>query len=86
MNIRQFTGVQCNITKGCIMDKIKGNENLHSEIEVEEIYDDSEEQARVIQDNYNKRKHAYALRIMSELEALSKDPLTNGERTKRSTN
>ena len=46
----------------------KENNHLHEEIEVEEVYNSSEQEARDTQDRYNERKHKYAKEIMSNLE------------------
>ena len=55
------------------------DKSLNEEIEVEEIYNNSEEQAKVIQEEYNNRKHSYASKIMKELEAFVECPAEEWE-------
>jgi len=50
---------------------IKGKENLHNEIEVEEIYPDDEELLRQEQERYQERKTKFCQKILGELEVFT---------------
>ena len=68
--------------RGLIMKK---DEHLSEEIEIEEVCPDEEQEARDIQNKYDKRKQKYANKILGELEAFT-ERLMNEWRTNEEEN
>lgn len=64
--------------KGCIVvtkGPIKGNEHLHQEVEVEEVYHTKTPKDNRVLDRYTKRKEESLKVILSELEKLTEVPM-----------
>ena len=51
--------------------KMPEDKHLSEEIEIEEVCPGNEQEARDIQAKYDERKHAYATKIVGELEAFT---------------